>query len=214
MVFFGYLFRQDILTFAQHCNKLKACRFFENRQVFANLPLQSMRRLNIEIKAHCRQPKKIRERLLENGAAFIGTDHQVDTYFRVSEGRLKLREGTIENALIHYRRANQTGPKKSEVLLYQPTDGKGLKALLTSALGILVIVDKKRAIFFIDNVKFHLDEVRELGAFVEIEAIDRNGETGEAQLRRQCEYYLGLLEVRSDDLVEVSYSDLIIEKNK
>ena len=33
-------------------------------------------------------------------------------------------------------------------------------------------MDKKREIYFIHNVKFHIDNVKNLGTFIEIEAID------------------------------------------
>ena len=52
--------------------------------------------LNIEIKAQCDQPDRIRNILREHHADFKGTDRQIDTYFEVPEGRLKLRQGTIE----------------------------------------------------------------------------------------------------------------------
>ncbi|HOY52721.1 MAG TPA: class IV adenylate cyclase, partial [Prolixibacteraceae bacterium] len=122
---------------------------------------------NIEIKARTGRGDAIRTILLEAGAEFRGTDHQKDTYFRVSSGRLKLREGNIENQLIHYRRADQEGPKQADVLLYPSSPGSHLKEILTTALGILVVVDKTREIYFNGNVKFHIDEVEGLGHFVE-----------------------------------------------
>jgi len=122
--------------------------------------------LNVEIKARCRHPEKIREILEGRQARFVGLDQQVDTYFHVPHGRLKLREGNIENALIHYQRSDQAGPKNSEVQLYRP--GPNLKSILSAALGVKVVVDKRRQIYFIENVKFHLDEVPPLGTFVEI----------------------------------------------
>ena len=60
--------------------------------------------LNIEIKARCTDSRFIRDYLLSRGADFKGTDHQTDTYFNVPHGRLKLREGNIENNLIFYIR--------------------------------------------------------------------------------------------------------------
>ena len=39
--------------------------------------------LNIEIKARCSNQDSIRNLLLERGADFRGTDHQIDTYFNV-----------------------------------------------------------------------------------------------------------------------------------
>lgn len=167
-------------------------------------------RLNIEIKARCSNPARIRRLLEAEGADFRGVDHQIDTYFRVPDGRLKLREGNIENALIHYQRESKAGPKRSEVLLYHPVETPDLKAVLKAALGVLAIVDKHRHIYFIDNVKFHVDEVKGLGTFCEIEAIDKDGSLGEAKLREQCARYLDYLNIPEDELIEVSYSDLII----
>ena len=86
--------------------------------------------LNIEIKARCQHQEAIRQLLLERDADFRGTDHQIDTYFEVPNGRLKLREGNIENNLIHYHRPDQAGPKASEVHLYKTPESDQLQALL------------------------------------------------------------------------------------
>jgi len=165
--------------------------------------------LNVEIKAKCGRPQFIKSILESQNARFVGIDHQVDTYFRANNGRLKLREGNIENTLIHYLRADQAGPKASEVALYHPQPDAALKEVLKRALGIQIIVDKQRAIYFIDNVKFHVDEVKGLGSFVEIEAIDRHGDIGQERLLEQCNFYLNLLEIDASDLIDRSYSDLI-----
>lgn len=172
-----------------------------------------MKRTNIEIKAHCANPHQIRELLRQEKADFKGIDHQVDTYFKANAGRLKLREGLIENHLIHYHRANQAGPKKSDVLLFETQPGSAIKQLLTAALGILVVVDKNREIYYIKNVKFHIDQVKELGSFVEIEAIDRDGSIGEEQLQEQCQHFMTLFHIADSDLVDRSYSDLLLEKS-
>ena len=63
-----------------------------------------MRAINIEIKARCADPERVRAVLGERDARFAGVDQQVDTYFHVPQGRLKLREGKIENALIYFLR--------------------------------------------------------------------------------------------------------------
>lgn len=165
----------------------------------------------IEIKAKCANGQKIKEILFANGAHFKGMDHQVDTYFKVPKGRLKLREGNIENTLIYYNRPNQAGPKKSEVTYYKPPMDKALKSVLVEAMDILTIVDKKRGIYFIDNVKFHIDEVENLGDFVEIEAIDERGILGTQKIKEQCQYYLDLFGIQEQDLIEVSYSDLMMD---
>ena len=166
----------------------------------------------IEIKARCENPSQIRQILEDNKAIMKGIDHQVDTYFKVKSGRLKLREGNIENHLIHYFRGNQAGPKKSEVLLYKSTPDSSLKSILETSIGVLTVVDKKREIRFIDNVKFHIDVVKDLGNFIEIEAIDMDGSIPEERLLEQCQFYIQLFGVKDEDLLENSYSDMLLAK--
>ena len=88
-----------------------------------------------------------------------------------------------------------------------------VKQALIEALGELVVVDKERRIYFIDNVKFHIDKVKDLGGFVEIEAIDTTGKIGREQLLEQCNHYLRLFKIKESDLVDCSYSDLLLAKS-
>src|SRR3989339_284583 len=118
----------------------------------------------------------------------------------------------IENHLIHYQRENKEGPKQSDVTLFKSDPKSSLKEILTKALGILVVVDKKREIYFIDNVKFHIDVVEDLGTFVEIEAIDNDGTIGKDKLLQQCQFFLDLFKISQEDLISVSYSDLLLQK--
>jgi predicted adenylyl cyclase CyaB len=164
----------------------------------------------VEIKAKCQDLHAIRSLLKAENAVYHGLDHQVDTYFNVSNGRLKLREGNIENNLIHYFRENIRGPKYSEVSLFRSEPKSTLKQILTNAVGIIAVVDKQREIYFIDHVKFHLDKVKDLGTFVEIEAIDETGQIDRKSLQKHCERYLELFDIPESDLIPVSYSDLIL----
>ncbi len=171
-----------------------------------------MKHLNIEIKAKCENHEKIRTILTSHNADFKGTDHQIDTYFKVNKGRLKLREGNIENYLIFYERENKEGPKQSDVILYKIDLKSSLKNILLNSLGILTIIDKTREIYFIDNIKFHIDTVKGLGTFVEIEAIDSNGTIAKEKLLEQCNNFLKLFDIPKEDLISVSYSDLLLKK--
>ncbi len=166
----------------------------------------------VEIKARCANQEKIRQLLLERKADFKGFDRQIDTYFRVPKGKLKLREGNIENALVYYEREEKSGPKQSNVLMESLSPDSSMRELLSKALGVLVAVVKKREIYFIDNVKFHIDDVKGLGTFVEIEAIDSDGSIGKKTLLKQCREYLRLFRIPEKDLVSVSYSDLLLKK--
>src|SRR4026208_1751159 len=106
--------------------------------------------VNVEIKARCRDLGQARKHLPGRGARLVGPDHQRDTYFQVPNGRLKLREGQIENNLIFYARPDQDGPKRSDVILVGTRPGSDLEALLTAALGQTVVVEKRREIYFVE----------------------------------------------------------------
>jgi len=170
--------------------------------------------LNVEIKAKCNDASFIRHYLLSAGGDFKGIDEQTDTYFNVSNGRLKLREGNIENNLIYYERTNQAGPKSSHFQLVKIEDARGLKEALTKSIGIKVVVNKRREIYYINNVKFHIDEVPVLGSFVEIEAGNVKADLSQEQLKEQCDFYVNEFRIKEDDLIEMSYSDMLIAEIK
>jgi len=165
-----------------------------------------------EIKARSNRLDEIRDYLKTQNARHKGTDHQIDTYFKVETGRLKLRQGNVETNLIYYNRPNTKEPKKSNVLLYKPNEVADLKEILKTIHPILCVVDKVREIYFIENVKFHLDTVSGLGTFVEIEAIDETNEIEYDVILKQCNDYMRQLKIDDQDLISVSYSDLIMQQ--
>ena len=166
--------------------------------------------LNVEIKAKSENPEFIRNYLHTARADFKGVDEQTDTYFNVATGRLKLREGNIENNLIFYERSDLAGPKNSHFNLVKVEDAAGLKEVLTKSVGIKVIVKKKREIYYIHNVKFHIDEVPGLGSFVEIEAGNLLADFTKTQLKIQCDFYMAEFGIKDGDLIDVSYSDMLL----
>lgn len=167
---------------------------------------------NVEFKARCTDLAAARRAVEAAGARSAGTDRQVDTYFRARTGRLKLRVGSIERALIQYHRPDAATAKLSRVTLVPlgEAEAEALKTALSESLGVLVEVAKTRAIYFADNVKIHLDDVDGLGAFAEVEAIDPDGTTPLARLRAQCDAWQQILGVAEADMVETSYSDLLM----
>ncbi len=166
---------------------------------------------NIEFKAKVHDLESYEEKLKTLHPEFIGVDHQIDHYFNTKNARLKLRAGSIENALIHYERPDTNDVKKSEVILYKHAPDDALKNILTAQLGIKVVVDKIRKIYFIGNVKFHFDLVQDLGTFIEVEAINFGNRFTIEQLQAQCDHYFNFLELEKKDLIAKSYSDLILE---
>ena len=82
--------------------------------------------------------------------------------------------------------------------------------MLSEALNVLTVVKKKREIYFIENVKFHIDELDGIGWFVEIEAGNIYSDISVERLHEQCNYYIKLFDIKSEDLMSDSYSDMML----
>ena len=164
---------------------------------------------NIEFKARVNDLREVETHLQTLSPVFKGLDHQIDTYFNVPHGRLKLREGNIEHALIQYHRDNLAGAKESSVVLYKHKPNPALKQILTLQFGVLKVVDKQRKIYFIDHVKFHFDQVLGLGEFMEVEVINENNRFTMEELQAECKRWIGFFDILPEQFVETSYSDMI-----
>jgi homotetrameric cytidine deaminase len=157
---------------------------------------------NLELKARDPDPGRSLERALALGAEDHGEIVQRDTYFGRVGGRLKLREQTPgETELIQYRRVDEAGPRTSEYRLVGVGEGDGLRDALDAALGTLAVVEKRRRLLLWEDVRIHLDEVEELGSFVELEATDEDPDKID-RLRAELEI---------EDLIAESYSDLVLD---
>ncbi|MGY8823391.1 MAG: class IV adenylate cyclase [Candidatus Latescibacterota bacterium] len=163
---------------------------------------------NIEIKASYDHVERAEENLNAIGAGPAGTFHQRDTYFHVGEGRLKLRElGPDDGHLIFYRREDIAGPKRSDYEIAKTEDPQAMRQMLSQIMGIWVEVEKTRQVWLWENVRIHLDEVKGLGQFVELEAVTE--EQGVEESHRRVETLMRALEITNDQLVEGSYGDML-----
>ncbi len=178
---------------------------------------------NIEIKAVCDDLDRVRAAAQKLSARLAGIEEQCDTYFRTAPGRLKLRrrllnlEGDGAGAgagdehfeLIWYQRPDTTTAKGSDYYLIHVIDGAELRRLLADELGILAEVHKRRTVYLWRNVRIHLDEVERLGSFVELEAIVDES-CDETSARAKIDHLCKALEILPDQLIDVSYSDLLL----
>ena len=165
---------------------------------------------NLELKSKYTNMKKLRRLMLELGAEYQKTMHQIDTYFAVPKGRLKLREIDGETAqLVYYERADESASRYSNYSIVEITDTPGFKQMMTDALGVRAIVDKVRELWMYGNTRIHLDEVKNLGHFIELETVITNQTNSAAQ----AEHYFvkHALEIDDAQIVPFSYSDLILE---
>jgi predicted adenylyl cyclase CyaB len=167
-------------------------------------------RANLEIKARCADLDAARVRAARLATEHVGVDHQVDTYFVTARGRLKLRESSLSGGqLVPYLRPDQEGPKRSDYRVIPVEDPASLKALLAEILGVHRVVDKQREIFLFENVRIHLDRVKELGTFLELEAVFDGSAVAEAEQQRKVDWLMKELRVSPGDLLATSYEALL-----
>ena len=110
--------------------------------------------------------------------------HQRDTFFRVANGKLKLREENGSAVLIYYHR-DESGPLMlSNYEIVKVADPPRTLRILAAALGPIAVVEKVRTLMMRDNVRLHLDQVTRLGDYGEIEAVIADGDDPERSRER------------------------------
>lgn len=127
---------------------------------------------NVEVKAPLGSREVIEGRLASLGARCVWTRRQVDTFFAVARGWLKLREAERQPAeLIACERAEVEGTLTSTYHRQPCPDVEGWRALLGHVLEAQAVVRKERSLFLWEHTRIHLDRVEGLGDFVELETV-------------------------------------------
>lgn len=137
---------------------------------------------------------------------------QVDTFFRVDAGRLKLREFPSSTAqLIFYQRNNESGPKLSEYHISECNEPESLKEVMDKAYGIVATVSKTRHLYLLGQTRIHFDVVDGLGEFIELEVVLRENDSiadGEAEAK----LLMKQLDILPHNLIDKAYVDLLTDQ--
>jgi adenylate cyclase class IV len=167
---------------------------------------------NIEIKAAIPSSEALARRMAaiaDQGPFELDQD---DTFFRCESGRLKLRTFSSQaGELIFYRRADRPGPKESFYTLSPTCAPDTLRECLSLAYGQVGRVRKHRTLFLVGRTRVHLDDVQDLGHFLELEVVLREDEPPEAGIHEAHEL-MARLGVQPAQLVEGAYLDLLARK--
>ena len=168
-------------------------------------------RQNLEFKATTNSLAALRQHLVVLKAEYSRKMYQIDTYFNVPKGRLKLREIEDDEAtLVYYERPDAAKSRYSNYRLCDIPDSATFKQMMSGTLGVKVIVKKKRELWMYGNTRIHLDKVTNLGEFIELETVIRDQSEAEAQVEHQL--VKDALQIAAADLISVSYSDLLLRR--
>lgn len=139
--------------------------------------------VNREIEAKIKVPSLVpaQIRLTELGAKFMHNVHQVDTYFmdthkllQKNDCGLRIRQQVIDgatSALITFKGARTVGKYKTRPEYETGIDNVEMMERIFDGLGYhkRLVVEKHRALWKLDDCEVCLDELAELGSFIEVE---------------------------------------------
>ena len=164
---------------------------------------------NVEIKAKITDFEELRKLIEHLCSPDPIVLNQRDIYYDAKNGRLKLRIFSVnEGELIYYERQNIEGPKRSDYSIYKTTEPVKLNETLNSSLKVIGVVEKRRTVYLYGQTRIHLDEVNNLGNFIELEVVlktDQDFEEGISIAKEIIE----TLGINDKDLIKGSYIDLI-----
>lgn len=166
---------------------------------------------NVEFKAELRDLQIARAVARSLKAPLVATITQTDTYYTTFNGRLKKREAIADGEpepveYIHYDRDNRSRPKLSAFHIM--TEDEFRERYGSEDPAVWLTVRKTREVYLLDHVRIHLDDVEELGRFIEFEAlVSKNNNVARAHetvehLRAQFAPVMG-------EPISVGYSDLL-----
>lgn len=165
--------------------------------------------LNLELKIKVSFHEGIIKRIIENGGKFIKTLNQKDTYYKFDKGLLKLRELNGEFELVKYNRNEKEGERWSDYSLLF-LKGENVEDYLNDLFKIETIVEKERKLYIYENTRIHLDTVKDLGEFLELETVVENISKEEAI--EEFEKVVELLDLDTENQIRKSYRDLRLSR--
>ena len=165
---------------------------------------------NLELKIKATSHQSLKKILLQIGAESRGMLIQIDVYYSVPNGLLKLRIENGNESLIFYNRNENDKSRWSDFEVLKFTNGKG-EIFFSNLFDVEVIVKKERELFYYDDTRIHLDTVKFLGKFLELETLVINGK---ADAKKRFAKTISLLKLDESKQIRKSYRDLLTDNLK
>ena len=162
---------------------------------------------NLEVKIKYDSFDGIKKILKEIGAEFTANLNQKDIYYKNSGGLLKLRIENGAESLIHYSRKENSPNRWSNYSLLKFKDGNAEK-FFRKIFEIETVVGKKRLLYMYNNTRIHLDKIKHLGNFLELETLVLNGQ---ADAKKRFKEIATLLKLDMKNQIKKSNRDLMLE---
>lgn len=163
---------------------------------------------NLEIKVKIPSFTPFLAILNKKGFKQIDILQQKDIYYKTGDVRLKLRIENGRERAIYYNRAEAGGTDRfSDYELLEISSGNG-ESFFNKLFTPEIIVEKERILYIIENTRVHLDKVKKLGTFLELETVVTGDEYS---AKEEFNKIVNWLDLNSYEEFRNSYSDLMAE---
>jgi predicted adenylyl cyclase CyaB len=126
--------------------------------------------INLELKTEVKSEQDLENKIQLMGAKYIETLKQKDIYYLNPDSLLKLRIQNGTYQLIKYLRNETVGDRWSDYEILN-LSGSNVEEFLNSIFKTEVSVNKQRKLYIFKHTRIHLDNVLDLGKFLELETV-------------------------------------------
>lgn len=166
---------------------------------------------NLEIKVELRDLNEISHNIKSMGLTEVVNLYQTDRYYLVGKKRLKLRSVNDELQLIYYTRPDTEDSRMSHYYIFRlkPQSKKLIEKTLGLFFNVKTVIIKKRILYLYGNTRIHLDQVENLGRFLELETVF-NKNLPSDNFYKEHTSVINALGLSKYKKIGLSYSDLIL----
>lgn len=163
---------------------------------------------NLEIKIKVTSLKALKNKLKQKRVGLKKILIQKDVYYSIDTGLLKLRIENGEKSLIYYKRDEKSKKRWSDYQVIKFAEGDTeifFKIIFSTEITVL----KVRELYLYKNTRIHLDKVKGLGSFIELETLVTDDlKNAEKQFNKMVE----ILDLDIKSQIRASYRDLFLDK--
>jgi predicted adenylyl cyclase CyaB len=139
-------------------------------------------------------------------AVFKGILKQKDIYYEYKKGLLKLRIENGDYHLIKYLR-DEKGKRWSNYEIVK-LEGKNVTKYLSGILTVEAVVEKTRKLYVYKDTRIHLDDVKTLGKFLELETVVTKDK---ASAEKEFAHVVKMLNLDTAKQIKSSYRNLLVK---
>ncbi|MFH1194924.1 MAG: class IV adenylate cyclase [bacterium] len=164
--------------------------------------------VNLELKIRVNSHNRVKKILSEIGAVYSGLLLQKDIYYQTEKGLLKMRIEGKSSQLIFYNRDEKGKDRWSDYHILKFDSAEAFK-YFDRFMTRTVVVQKRRELYIFHDTRIHLDTVKLLGRFIELETVVKKSK---ADARKQFDHLVKIMGFNLSDEIKASYRNLIEQK--